>query len=218
MEEFVKQIKAALRRDSGMTLPESGGHALVMQSGNRMAIEIGTRDDLGARLHDRLRLVGEGQKGGVVTRHIEDCVGVCIAALMDAGLSISFFRCRTPRKSSGGPMSSKSQPAPTGCPSCRSEEFHRSPSIRTTPITFHDVPCWLDLPLYPAVETQPDTLIAVPTLRAYAPALFATPEGSVLTDALMNRGIEVEVSLHSLILPNEGSSITHCAVAQDTRV
>jgi len=98
MEEFVKQIKAALRRDSGMTLPESGGHALVMQSGNRMAIEIGTRDDLEARLHDRLRLVGEGQKGGVVTRHIEDCVAVCIAALMDAGVSISVFSMQDAEK------------------------------------------------------------------------------------------------------------------------
>ena len=55
-------------------------------------MEIGTKDELAARLRNWLNIVGAGQKGEALSREIEDCVVVAVWALLDAGLSITFSK------------------------------------------------------------------------------------------------------------------------------
>jgi hypothetical protein len=71
---------------------EYRGPALVMQSGSRLALEIGTKGELDARLRDWLNVIGAGQKGEALSREIEDCVVVALWALLAAGLSITFSK------------------------------------------------------------------------------------------------------------------------------
>ena len=103
MTEFEAFIRTLRQQQAPTVTSGSARHAFVMRSGNRMALEIGARDGLEMRMHDWLKVVGAGQKGGVVSPHIEDCAAACVTLLLASGLEVEVFFKETDGQAFGGP-------------------------------------------------------------------------------------------------------------------
>jgi hypothetical protein len=84
MTEFEQQQERS-------ALSEGREHVLVLQSGNRMIVEVGARDGLEARLRECLAVVTAGEAGEVSSSCIEDCVAVCEWLLRENAVAVDIF-------------------------------------------------------------------------------------------------------------------------------
>jgi len=87
MTEFDGQ----LRQQSQLAASKDREHVLVVQNGNRMIVEVGTRDALEARLRQSLALVTAGEVGDAVSSCIEDCVATCEWVLRQNWVAVDVF-------------------------------------------------------------------------------------------------------------------------------
>ena len=95
-------LETQLRQQARIAFNEGEGHALVMQGGNSMAIEIGTQHELQARLRYWLPVVGES-KGEDVSLLIEALSALCVLTLVSVGLEVKVFTPEAVTEMPGGP-------------------------------------------------------------------------------------------------------------------
>jgi hypothetical protein len=95
---------------------------------------------------------------------------------------------------SGGRMSSESRQTPEACPGCGQQAFYVSPRDKRVGQCLE---CGIQRRIDPASNVANDAMFRIYEFTHQA--LFATTEGAAVIDALIERGIEAEVLLHSTV-------------------
>ena len=84
------QLETQLRQQARLALLKGRGHAFVMQSGNCMALEIGNRHELQARLRHWLPVI-EASQGEDVSLLIEAWSVISVLMLREVGFTVKVF-------------------------------------------------------------------------------------------------------------------------------